>query len=61
VNTLGKTKTPKTEVLINDNKVSVMIDTGVSVKVIDDKTYAMIGRSHILKQENYRGYNLMEV
>ena len=52
---------PKTEVLINDNKVSVMIDTGVSVKVIDDKTYAMIGRSHILKQENYRGYNFMEV
>jgi len=47
VNRIQNSKSPKSVVRINNNSVNATIDTGSSVNIIDERTYAVIGKPKI--------------
>lgn len=47
VNNIGNHKTPKTELILNDVKLQVTIDTGSSVNIIDENTYRRLGKPQL--------------
>lgn len=49
IGTIGK-KTPSTSVTINQVKCSMLIDTGASVNILDEKTYKKIGSPKLQKR-----------
>ena len=51
INTANSRRIPTTEVKVNNKVVSMMVDTGASVNIIDTSTYEHIGKPTLSKKD----------
>ena len=47
VKSVGNSKSPKTEILLNNSRIKATIDTGSSVNIIDEKAFVAIGKPRL--------------
>ena len=44
---VGNSKSPKTEIMLNNSRIKATIDTGSSVNIIDEKAFVAIGKPRL--------------